>query len=111
MTTQELIDRLTAAFLGHADHVDRDLFGRARDAIQAATQWQPIETAPKNGEWVLLYGFEPQDTSSEHEGGWGPCVVGRSDGDEGWDVGIYDSFCELAVYRPTHWMPLPAPPA
>ena len=28
-----LTDRLTAAFLGHADHVDRALFGEARDEI------------------------------------------------------------------------------
>ena len=77
-------------------------------------EWQPIETAPRDGTWVLLCGFETPDTSDSITNGWGACVVGKgfehSDVDDPWEVGIYDNFCELSVYDPTHWMPLPKPP-
>lgn len=36
--SDDLIDRLTAAFMGHADHVNRNLFGRARDALEECRQ-------------------------------------------------------------------------
>ncbi len=78
-------------------------------------EWQPIDTAPRDGTWVLLFGFETPDTNDSMDDGWGPVVVGKGgelfagEGDP-WDVGIYDGFCELSVHNPTHWMPLPALP-
>ena len=63
--------------------------------------WQPIETAPKDGTMVLLYG-EPYNSAGEK------IYVGQ------WDK---DSFCfwfDCCSYGPeckaTHWMPLPPPP-
>ncbi len=58
--------------------------------------WQPIETAPKDGTRVLLY--EPRDDEHMIEVGF-------------WD---YDSwYGPVHVYTiwPTHWQPLPTPPA
>jgi len=59
------------------------------------TEWQPIETAPKDGTEVWVY-------VAEHDGlrafqcacAWHP--------DAGW--------CACVLRDITHWMPLPAPP-
>ena len=71
--------------------------------------WQPIETAPKDGTefqaWVThgrdQKGFwEPKCRYSEH-GAFE--MWGRVDYDcDGWDT--------YPGHTPTHWMPLPAPP-
>ena len=63
-------------------------------------QWQPIETAPKDGTGVLLCisigdGHHIQYTGSYHDGHW--WVTNFSGEDEYW-------------YTPTDWMPLPEPP-
>ncbi len=64
--------------------------------------WQPIETAPKDGKPVLLIvkGYQP--------------VVGQWDDCAGWwyseDNQPPEDWDRL-TYRPTHWMPLPAPPS
>lgn len=62
-------------------------------------EWKTIDTAPKNGEFILLFSPEMEMRSS----------FGFYDEDEGsfkiieWDSGY--SFC-----NPTHWMPLPDAP-
>ncbi len=66
------------------------------------SEWQPIETSPKDGTDVLVY--EPgyvvailhwhtvkTKTAASYPGYW-------TDGDG------------LNWYKPTHWMPLPEPP-
>jgi hypothetical protein len=72
----------------------------ANEKLRAALQWQPIETAPRDGTPVLV----------------------------GWDTGWWDAdkcHCEDGVWgylnsdmsftpfneQPTHWLPLPPPPA
>ena len=75
--------------------------------------WQPIETAPKDGTWVLVYG---DGTKDERENGkiavaqytnWRNGVTHK----EGWwqfawyDGGYYGQF-----NNPTHWAPLPEAP-
>lgn len=64
-------------------------------------EWQPIETAPMDGSWVLLWDN-------------GRCVIGK------WQqiVGSYWAWDANAsgapayeIEGPTHWMPLPDPPA
>ena len=73
------------------------------------TEWQPIETAPKDGTefqaWIVRDGgigfWAPECCFNEH-GQFG--VWGRVDYDEdGWDYG-------LTHLTPTHWMPRPNPP-
>ena len=66
------------------------------------SEWRDISTAPRDGTWML--GWEgPSGTSCgilvmrwKPEGSWF---------EEGW----YDDGKRQA--EPTHWMPLPAPPA
>ena len=71
------------------------------------TEWQPIDTAPKDGTEILVYGIATGELGGVHEKpetwkvswffkNWSLC------GGEGYVVWV-DS--------PTHWMPLPAPPA
>lgn len=57
-------------------------------------EWQPIETAPKDGTFVLAY--RPCDPYFE------PMYF--NDGIWHWFDGDSPSF------QPTHWMPLPDPP-
>ncbi len=71
-------------------------------ALERATRWQPIETAPKDQEilgwanaWHLIKWFEKWDydrrfPEAATEGGW---IIGGGH-----------------VVKPTHWMPLPEPP-
>lgn len=87
--------------------------------IEAAVrdQWQPIETAPteineltKCGEPVLLGGQGWVETGFYHDGS--DCYGHR--GEAGWfaleDWGKDKLLCASNIY-PTHWRPLPAPPA
>ena len=79
-----------------------DRFVRYED-YAAATQWRPIETAPKDGTEVLLacvghdnlkigVKMHKEDTGSDL---LNSCYVIVSSG---------------AACQPTHWMPLPKPP-
>ena len=73
--------------------------------------WQPIETAPKDGTPVLV--FCPE-FPAEHSRNVAPRVMearwnnpGMDPRNGAWGDPVYDEWnCE-----PTHWMPLPAPPA
>jgi hypothetical protein len=63
-------------------------------------EWQPIETAPKDGTAVLLW-------LSGDAAFFDWMVVGSYDGDDaGWNDGI-----TMFRLEPTHWMPLPRPPS
>ena len=64
------------------------------------TEWQPIETAPKDGTRILLYGYECETQ-------WNVCYWVTEEeqgytGWYGWDWPAYEV--------PSHWMPLPEPP-
>lgn len=78
-------------------------------ALEAARKdgWQPIETAPKDGTHVLLW-FEWHDLP----------VVGDFRYGRWWSVHSLGGNLPRPngmdweeVMRPTHWMPLPLPPA
>lgn len=66
--------------------------------------WQPIETAPKDGTSIWL--FCPNDEPQQAAGFWANDPNGP-----------YWAFCEQLVMDvvgqafPTHWQPLPEPPA
>jgi hypothetical protein len=69
------------------------------------TDWQPIETAPKDGTNILLWCPLP---------GSGYAIVGichtttRANGDK---VPVWlDAYEGEDIYQPSHWMPLPEPP-
>jgi len=73
-----------------------------RDAARAAVEWQPIETAPKDGTYVIAWAQEPMarepidcmDFMYFEDGQW--CSGGRINSPE---------------HQPTQWVPLPAPPS
>jgi len=71
------------------------------EAWQAARerQWMPIETAPTDGTWMIIY-LE---------------TVGRSicayySPSSGKLVDTWCGSIDKRCYKPTHWQPLPAPP-
>ncbi len=66
-------------------------------ALRDAEMWQPIESAPRTGIAVLL---------------WQPWKSGRDCTTIGhYANGWCDRFNEEMTPEPTHWRPLPAPPA
>jgi hypothetical protein len=77
--------------------------------------WQPIETAPRDGTWVLLSGGEcDHDEESDAKtrsvvGQWSNYCNG-STVDWHWQFAWYDGGYYGEYKKPTHWMPLPAPP-
>lgn len=60
------------------------------------SQWQPIETAPTDGTHILV--FAPGVEDLRH------IICSCSYHPDG-------GFCVDELRYPTHWMPLPAPPA
>jgi hypothetical protein len=68
--------------------------------------WQPIETAPKDGTRILLW-----DTDEAVIAKWGEISMG---GAEGWQIAVVNMVGDVnyyeAAFNPTHWMPLPEPP-
>lgn len=86
------------AFLARAAQMDGER-GRMAD-------WQPIETAPKDGSLILCfyanrYGQDRYSLRYWAQGDWPPS--GRT---EGW----CDQHRQLRKNDPTHWTPLPNPP-
>lgn len=75
------------------------------------SEWQPIESAPKNWVPVLVWAYgesEEEDANDEdREPTYSAMVARHSDVQPGhwWLCGTMHF-----VYNPTHWMPLPAPP-
>ena len=66
-------------------------------------EWKPIETAPQDGTWMLLYFAGPQYYKIAF---WSSLRIGTIAGAQGGSA-------SLTAYgdRPTHWMLLPEPPA
>lgn len=74
--------------------------GCAKAAMAECNNWQPIETAPKDGRWLLLHRADINIT-----------IVAQWDDESepGYDWLTLDGphYCDTF---PTHWMPLPEPP-
>ncbi len=72
------------------------------------SEWQPIETAPRDDTWLLLSGGTV-DWADYAFGITCPPVVVACRRSEEWIVSLADGGYQLTRYRnPTHWMPLPA---
>lgn len=76
------------------------------------SDWQPIETAPRDGTTVLLWWRR-----EELDVAYWACGVWREfgDGSRGWmgesfHASAPETWTRLLGERPTHWMPLPTPP-
>lgn len=63
-------------------------------------EWQIIETAPKDGTGIILWGPE-----------WSTPDMGYWDvsGGYGWYSSMF-GFPGIEELEPTHWMPIPEPP-
>lgn len=78
-----------------------------RDELLAASQWRPIETAPKDGTDILCFCVEPEFAEEENpHKEFRVCFYGQLQP---------DYFCWMSHYgyeqHPTHWMALPNPPS
>ena len=76
-------------------------------------QWLPIETAPRDGTWVLLCGGKT-DSSEYHKnktrpvvGQWTNWLNGQKYDKGRWQFAWYDGGYYGEYEGPTHWMPLP----
>lgn len=85
---------------------------------EEATQWRPIESAPREGSVLLLLGESIPDMPDIRVGGFisgKDCIeLGEYACEEtgGWLVWNTESDWFVAeIDDPTHWMPLPNPPA
>ena len=72
---------------------------------ESGTQWQPIETCPDNSE-VLVHGIGGTHVALMSEG---MTEKGEKLGQKLF-IGQTYGDCKPAVYKVTHWMPLPKPP-
>jgi hypothetical protein len=72
--------------------------------IISEDKWRPIETAPKDGRRIFLYGAAGFGETSSDVGYWD-----RDPEDECGQC-WRDGTCERIEPIPTHWMPLPEPP-
>jgi hypothetical protein len=76
------------------------------------SEWQPIETAPKDCVSLLYGDLDPHPSDRHlHPRVLGPMrVTGYWDSiDDAWS--IVGSTWTGPWFKPTHWMPLPDPPA
>lgn len=77
--------------------------------------WRPIKSAPKDGRTILVYRFTPPAWHVIGMGYWFESAKDGSCGCCGWIVrGILSQHRDsqtLGLAHPTHWMPLPEPPA
>jgi len=78
-------------------------------------EWKPIETAPKDGTWVILAGGTPDashDGRIDEQEGFQPMTVARFNDirDSYWEYASYDGGFYGEWENPTHWRPLPSLP-
>ena len=84
------------------------------------TTWQPIETAPKDGIILGLIGdsipdlpfvavLQWWDAATWYELGWADDELAEP-GNGAWAAWSRDGD-DWSMHAPTHWMPLPPPPA
>jgi hypothetical protein len=128
------VAELCQEFGFHPDSDDGISLSVLRDMITAAitrwplpvarpitSDWRPIETAPRDGTWVLLTGGECE--SNEESDNRGRVVTAQwtteyrsNAGDRliadfgRWEFAYYDSGVYGEYENPTFWQPLPIPP-
>ena len=69
------------------------------------SEWQPIETAPRDGTNIVL--FDGQRVSV---GGWVSAADQGAEPGEEYLISAGWWSLDLSDNQPTHWMPLPDPP-
>jgi hypothetical protein len=73
--------------------------------------WRPIETAPKDGTFLLLSGGKPEYLDWRDQDRQPPMVVAYYGGNTHaeWIIS-HPSMAFVSYDNPSHWMPLPEPP-
>ena len=67
------------------------------------SEWQSIETAPRDGRQIVVWCADGQAAVAEY--------YQAEDGFCGWEIGHNDRGQKIILsILATHWMPLPAPP-
>ena len=84
----------------------RKMAEAGRQSIACTNGWRPIETAPKDGTNVLLYGRWKGEVSKNPE--YWDIFKAAYSFDE-WVVCDSDIYGPI-ILDPTHWQPLPKPP-
>ena len=94
----ELFDDSPKYGIGNLDEFIKDVQDDAKP------QWQPIETAPKDGSDVFAWGprWKQPDYIHFRNGEWCEWV--------GPDTGEWEPITFSEPFLPTHWMPIPEPP-
>lgn len=87
----------------------------AKAAVNAMQQWQPIETAPKDGTKILGWNQQlgQRETFMDKYTDGSPGYKKHKESGGPIDIGWYwfDPIHNWAsTWKPTHWMPLPEPP-
>jgi hypothetical protein len=83
------------------DHITYVATGEQGQILKWVDDWQPIETAPKDGTRILIASKEGVASAS-----WSCCIHWDPAGD--WSDS--DEYATPAGHEITHWMPLPEPP-
>src|SRR5690606_24517759 len=86
--------------------------------VKEALAWQPIETAPRNGETLLLGCFNSSGNWRTMRGQWMSegYIVEYWEDPDGAEPGWFETAVEADdipncwQITPSHWMPLPPPP-
>lgn len=78
------------------------------------SEWQSIETAPKDGSCILVWSRTWAGEVNRPEEDNGSCYVafytnGKSDYHGEWWY-VHGGDAHASWVQPTHWMPLPTPP-
>ena len=77
------------------------------------SEWKPIETAPKDGTWILITGGTTKDESEDRSiavAQYTDYLNGRKCDRWHWQFAWYDGGYYGWYENPTHWMHLPEPP-
>jgi len=78
----------------------------------ADMEWMPIESAPKDGTYVLIADDSHVTVGKYHEDKGEHLVAAEQPYWEPYDWSYWDRWqTDDSWFLPTHWMPLPAPPA
>lgn len=90
---------------------ERDRLSAALSAAEKRGEWRPIETAPKDGTDILLFGGRMIAVGYWTE----ECEMGGVDSprEPGWQIYKVDEdpYYSRDFNEATHWQPLPPPPA
>lgn len=93
-----------------------DVYDSSQQYIRSdlVPQWQPIETAPKDGTWIMLtggrIGWDIKSESKVVIGQASSVLNGRVEENYRWQFAWYNGGYHGEYSNPTHWMPIPNVP-